>query len=127
MPLPRAMAAFNKHVTNNLTPGFAARLPGFAVVSHVGRVSGRTYRTPVNMFRRGSDYVFVMTYGPNADWVKNVDAAGACDVTTRGRTVRLVAPHHYTDTSRGDVPALVAAVLRLIDVDEFMAMSPVPG
>ncbi len=97
------------------------------MVSHVGRVSGRTYKTPVNMFRRGSDYVFVMTYGPDADWVKNVDAAGACDVTTGGRTVRLVAPHHYTDTSRRDVPALVAAVLRVIDVDEFMAMRPVPS
>ena len=42
MPIPTAVATFNKHVTNHLTGGFAARLPGFAVVSHVGRVSGRT-------------------------------------------------------------------------------------
>ncbi len=122
MPLPTAVATFNKHVTNRITGGFAARLPGFAVVAHVGRVSRRTYRTPVNMFRRGGDYVFVMTYGPGADWVRNVDAAGACDITTRGRTVHLIAPRHYTDPTHQDVPALVRAVLRLINVDEFMSM-----
>ena len=127
MPLPRALATFNKGVTNNLTRGFAARLPGFAVVSHVGRVSGRTYQTPVNMFRRGSDYVFVMTYGPGADWVKNVDAAGACDVTTRGRTVRLVAPHHYKDAHAGTFRHRSQPCCGLIDVDEFMSMHPVPS
>src|SRR5688500_4873082 len=122
MPIPGAVATFNKHVTNKITRGFAARLPGFAVVTHVGRVSGRIYRTPVNMFRRGDAYVFVMTYGPSADWVRNVDAAGECDVTTRGRTVHLVAPRHYTDPARTDVPAVVRVALRLIDVDEFMSM-----
>ena len=122
MPIPMAVATFNKHVTNNLTSGFAARLPGFAVVSHIGRVSGRTYHTPVNMFRRGDDYVFVMTYGPDADWVRNVDAAGECDITTRGRLVHLVEPRHYTDSTHKDVPAFVRAVLQLINVDEFMSM-----
>jgi deazaflavin-dependent oxidoreductase (nitroreductase family) len=122
MPIPMAVATFNKHVTNNLTRSFAARLPGFAVVSHVGRVSGRSYRTPVNMFWRGDDCVFVMTYGPGADWVRNVDAAGSCEITTRGRQEHLVAPRHYTDPTRQDVPALVRFVLRLINVDEFMSM-----
>jgi len=122
MPIPGAVATFNKHVTNHLTGGFAARLPGFAVVTHVGRVSGRTYRTPVNVFRRGDDFVFPMTYGPAADWVTNVDAAGGCDVETRGRTIHLVEPRHYTDPARADVPALVRVVLGLIDVDQFMSM-----
>ena len=122
MTIPRTVASFNKHVTNHLTSGFANHLPGFAVVTHVGRVSGRTYRTPVNMFRQGDDYVFPMTYGRDADWVRNVDAAGACDVTTRGRTVRLVAPRHYADPARRDVPAPVRTALRLIKVDEFMSM-----
>ena len=122
MPIPMAVATFNKRVTNNVTRSFAARLPGFAVVSHVGRVSGRVYRTPVNMFRRDDDYVFVMTYGPGTDWVRNVDAAGSCEITTRGRQVHLVEPRHYTDSTRRDVPAPVRFVLRLINVDEFMSM-----
>ena len=77
MPIPKAVAAFNKRVTNRITGPFAGRLPGFAVVTHVGRSSGRHYRTPVNMLRRGADYVFVLTYGPQADWVRNVEAAGS--------------------------------------------------
>ena len=90
MPIPIAITSFNKKVTNRITAPFAGHLPGFAVVVHRGRTSGRTYRTPVNAFRRDDDYVFVMTYGPDVDWVRNVEAAGECDIETRGRMVHLV-------------------------------------
>lgn len=125
MPIPQAVATFNKHVTNRITGPFAGMLPGFAIVTHVGRKSGRTYRTPVNMFRRGADYVFVMTYGPDADWVRNVDAAGSAEIRTMGRTVRLTDPRHSTDRERRGVPAPVRPVLRLLDVDEFLTMRAV--
>lgn len=116
------MARFNKKVTNRITGPFAARLPGFAVVIHVGRVSGRRYRTPVNLFRRGDDYVFVLTYGAEADWVKNVEASGACDVETRGRTVRLLEPRLLTDPVRQPAPGPLRPILRLLGVDEFLSM-----
>jgi deazaflavin-dependent oxidoreductase (nitroreductase family) len=122
MPIPQAVATFNKRVTNRITGPFAAVLPGFAVVTHVGRKSGQTYTTPVNMFRRGADYVFAMTYGPNADWVRNVDAAGGATIRTRGHTVRLTGPRHFTDVRRSCVPAPVRPALRLIGVDRFMSM-----
>ena len=122
MPLPRSVASFNRQVTNRITGPFAAHLPGFAVVTHVGRATGRTYRTPVNVFRRDDAYLFVLTYGPAADWVKNVEAAAACDIETRGRTVHLVEPRRFTDPTRHDVPAPVRPILRLIDVAEFMTM-----
>ena len=38
-------------------------LPGFGVVEHAGRRSGRRYRTPVNVFRPGASYVIALTYG----------------------------------------------------------------
>ena len=47
----RWVAAFNLAVTNRITSRFAARLPGFGILTHVGRKSGRIYRTPVNVFR----------------------------------------------------------------------------
>jgi deazaflavin-dependent oxidoreductase (nitroreductase family) len=125
MPIPKAVATFNKHVTNRITGPFAGMLPGFAVVTHVGRRSGRTYRTPVNMFRRGPDYVFVLTYGPEVDWVRNVDAAGGAEVRTRRRTVRLTDPRHIADRERRCVPAPVRPILRLLDVDRFMTMRAV--
>ena len=122
MPIPQSVAVFNKKVTNHVTTPFASHLPGFAVVTHLGRRSGRTYRTPVNVFRRGDDYVFALTYGADVDWVKNVESAGSCDIESRGRTIHLVGPHRFTDPTRRDVPAPVRGVLRLIDVDEFMVM-----
>ena len=122
MPIPMAIASFNKKVTNRVTRPFARHLPGFAVVIHRGRTSGRTYRTPVNVFREDHVYVFVMTYGPDVDWVRNVETAGSCDIETRGRMVHLVEPRRFTDPTRRVVPAPVRTVLRLIDVDEFMSM-----
>ncbi len=54
------------------------------LVMHRGRTSGRMYRTPVNAFRRTDDELFfVITYGPDVDWVRNVEAAGECDIETR--------------------------------------------
>ena len=47
----RWVAAFNLAVTSRITSRFAARLPGFGILTHVGRKSGRIYRTPVNVFR----------------------------------------------------------------------------
>ena len=50
MPIPKRVAHFNKRVTNRVTRHIAGWMPGFAIVTHVGRRSGRTYRTPVNIF-----------------------------------------------------------------------------
>jgi deazaflavin-dependent oxidoreductase (nitroreductase family) len=63
----------------------ATRLPAFGVMTHVGRKMGRVYRTPINLFRRGDDYLFFLTYGPDVRWVKNVFAAGSYSVETGGR------------------------------------------
>ena len=106
MSIPKAVARFNKRVTNPVMRHVAAHLPWCAVVTHIGRQSGRRYHTPVNVFRRGDDFVFVMTYGRDADWVRNVDAAGSCDVVTGGRNVRLVEPaslHRSGPSRRSDV------------------------
>ena len=51
MPIPKAVARVNLRLTNPILMPLARRLPGFAVVTHVGRRSGKAYRTPVNLFR----------------------------------------------------------------------------
>ncbi|MGH3095720.1 MAG: nitroreductase family deazaflavin-dependent oxidoreductase [Streptosporangiales bacterium] len=123
MPLPRTLAQFNRVGLNRITGRIAPWLPGFGVVAHVGRRSGRTYRTPVNVFRRPGGYVVALTYGADADWVKNVLAAGGCELTTRGRTVRLSHPEIEHDETRCAVPAfLVRQVLTLANVTDFLAL-----
>jgi len=127
MAIPRAVARINRDVTNHVSRPLARHLPGFAVVTQVGRRSGRTYRTPVNMFRDGERYVFALTYGADSQWVKNVMAAGSCEVRTQGSTVRLCEPRIFTDPDRRLVPAPVRLVLRILDVSDFLSMRPAPA
>ena len=98
-------------------------MPAFAIVTHTGRRSGRTYRTPVNVFRDGDRYLFALTYGAESDWVRNVLAAGRCEIRTRRRTVELVAPQRFTDPTRRLAPVPARWILALLSVDEFLAMS----
>jgi deazaflavin-dependent oxidoreductase (nitroreductase family) len=125
MPIPMAVARFNRRVTNHITRPFAAWLPGFAVVHHVGRRTGRAYRTPVDAFRTSDGYVFALTYGPGTDWVRNVLAADGCEIRTRGRLVRLTAPKLLVDPECSAVPALVRPILRLLHVDHFLTIRSV--
>jgi deazaflavin-dependent oxidoreductase (nitroreductase family) len=100
MPLPRRLAKFNRVVTNRVLGPPARYLPGFATVSHVGRRSGRIYRTPVNLFRREDGYVIALTYGADSQWVRNVPAAGGVDIETRGRRLHIVNPEVVGDPTR---------------------------
>jgi len=88
----------------------AGWLPTFGIVTHRGRKTGRTYETPVNVFRRGDDYVFLLTYGSDVDWVKNVLAASTCDLRTKGRGVRLVEPELIEDPELQPAPAFARFV-----------------
>jgi len=87
MPIPHRVARFNKRVTNRVTTRFAGWMPGFAILTDVGRRSGQTYRTPVNVLRDGVRYVFALTYGSDVDWVRNVLAARGCEIRTRSRSI----------------------------------------
>lgn len=85
MHLPRALAVFNRRVTNPLQLRWAGRLPGYAIIEHVGRRSGRRYRTPVLCVRRPGGFAFLVGYGLESDWVRNLLAADGGTVVHRGR------------------------------------------
>ena len=119
----RWVAAFNLAVTNRITSRFADRLPGFGILTHVGRKSGRVYRTPVNVFRVPEGFLIALTYGRESEWVKNVLAAGGCEVETRGVGYRLSAPVTVHDPTRRRFPLFVRIVLRLIGATDFMQLS----
>ena len=123
MPIPRGIARFNRRFTNRLTLKVADYLPGFAIVSHFGRKSGRPYRIPVNAFRTDDGYIIALTYGAESDWVKNVLATGSCELQTRGRRDRLYNPHIVTDESKGWAPLPVKLILGLIAAPQYMRLS----
>jgi deazaflavin-dependent oxidoreductase (nitroreductase family) len=126
MPIPRAVARFNLKLTNPILQHIAWWAPGFALLTHVGRKSGRVRQMPVNIFAAGRGYVIALTYGRDSEWVRNVQAAGECVVQTRGRRVRLTHPRLVHDPSRRMVPGPVRLILRLIDVTDFLVLEPAP-
>ena len=127
MPLPRTLARWNKAGLNRVTRHIAPWMPGFGVVAHTGRRSGRRYQTPVNVFPAGDGYLFALTYGPDSDWVKNVLAAGGCGLVTRGRTVRLVSPRLVHDENRRGIRPVERQVLGLIGVADFLSLKTAPA
>ncbi|MGE5274584.1 MAG: nitroreductase family deazaflavin-dependent oxidoreductase [Verrucomicrobiota bacterium] len=122
MPLSRRVARFNERVTNRLARPVARHAPGFGVVVHTGRTSGRVYRTPVNVFVQNGRFVFALTYGRHAAWVENVLAAGGCRLVTRGREHQLVDPEIVHDDALAPVPTLVRPALRLLHVADFLLL-----
>ena len=126
MPTRRSVARFNRRFTNPLFLRVAGRLPGFAIVDHVGRKSGRAYRTPVNAFRTDDGYIIALAYGSESDWVKNVLAAGSCELETRGERARLIQPRVVTDPSRRWAPFPVRFVLGLIGASQYLKLTLAP-
>jgi deazaflavin-dependent oxidoreductase (nitroreductase family) len=113
---------FTVSVFNRFSKRLADRLPGFGLLLYRGRESGREYRTPINVVRRGDEYVFALTYGSDAQWVKNIMAAGECELMTRGRTVRLIGPRLFHDPQRSLMPGLARPFLGFMRVTEFLRM-----
>jgi deazaflavin-dependent oxidoreductase (nitroreductase family) len=111
---------------NPISRRFAGHLPGFAILVYLGRRSGRTYRTPINVFRHGNEYVFALTYGSDVQWVKNILAAGDCELVSMGRTVRLTEPRLFVDPRQRLMPLPVRLFLRLMGVTEFLSMQLAP-
>ena len=111
---------FTTRFVNPVTRLVAGWLPGFGILRYRGRRTGREYRTPMNVFRRGDRYVFALTYGPDVQWVKNVLASGELDLRTMGRDVHLVDPELYSDPELRDMPAPIRPFLRFMRVTNLL-------
>jgi deazaflavin-dependent oxidoreductase (nitroreductase family) len=126
MPIPHWIARVNRFVTNPLARMVAGWAPGFAIVRHRGRKSGKDYSTPVNIFQvkgRDDGFLIALTYGADVDWLKNVMAAGGCTVRYRRREIDLADPE-FIGTAEGMelMPALVKRILRVGNVTEFVRL-----
>jgi len=90
--LPGWLGKFNKVVTNRVQGTFAWLVPGWVVLVHRGRKSGRRYRTPVNAYRQADTLAIVLMYGEQTDWLRNVLADRGAHVVRAGRTYPLLNP-----------------------------------
>jgi deazaflavin-dependent oxidoreductase (nitroreductase family) len=123
----RWLANINIVFTNRITRLFAGWLPGFGILTHVGRKSSKVYRTPINVFRVQGGFTIALTYSSQSEWVKNVLAAGGCELKTVGKNYHLSAPKVVHDPTRRRFPIPVRLVLMVVGADEFMQLSTSPA
>lgn len=124
-PLLRVVRRFNRDVTNKRQLQGPAGQPGAyaSVVHHVGRRSGSPYRTPVVAVPADDGFLFALPYGPDADWVRNVLAAGGATIEHEGETVAVTDPRLVTaDDANSHFAAAEQRMHRLFGVTDFLAV-----
>ena len=117
------MRRINRAFTNPVMRTIAGRLPPLAIVHHVGRRSGRSYRTPVLAFPTDTGYVSPLPYGTDTDWCLNVLHADRCTLETLGRTIRVGNPRIvHGETALPLLPLLLRPGLRLANLPGFLLL-----
>lgn len=109
MQLPQWLARFNRRVTNPVQRLWAGWAPSMGILEHVGRKSGKAYRTPLTVFPTHDGVAVLLTYGPDRDWLKNIDAAGGGRITRYGRTFAVRDPRVV---AKGDAAPSVTGWMR---------------
>lgn len=119
MPMPKLLAKVNKRTFNRLELRKGVR----PVLSHVGRSSGKTFQTPLDAHRIADGYIFVLMYGSDSDWVKNVLAAGSARLAIDGDEIELVAPRVVTtEVAWQQLPETTKRPPNFAKVSEYLQM-----
>ena len=119
MPMPLWFGQVNKRVFNKLELKRGKR----PVLTHVGRSSRKTYRTPLDAHPVDNGYLFILVYGSGSDWAKNVLAAGTASLKVGGDEFELVSPRLVTkDVAWQLLPSTVKAPPNFLRITEFLQM-----
>lgn len=121
-PVIDALRRLNRSLTNPRvmrTAGSAGTQT--SVIRHVGRTSGRTYETPVDVITTADGFLIALPYGTGADWVRNVLAAGSATIVSQGESVDVDAPIIAAIAEvAGRLPARTLRTLNLLGVTECL-------
>ncbi len=92
MRIPQSVARLNKKVTNPIQRRWAPHLAPFAMVEHIGRKSGTRYSIPVLAWVQGNRLSIILAYGPDTDWVRNIQSAGRFEIIRKNKHYTVVGP-----------------------------------
>lgn len=122
MPMPLWWGQINKRVFNPR----AIHNPKWQVIHHVGRSSGREYRTPLEAVPVEDGYLMTLVYGSRSDWVQNVLAAGSAELEVGGEIVELTDPELIdAEEAFRRLPSGTKRPPKLLKIDEFLVMRTV--
>jgi deazaflavin-dependent oxidoreductase (nitroreductase family) len=116
---------FNRRFNNPRMLRLAGQ-PGskLAVIRHVGRRSGTPYATPIGVFPMGDDFLAILSYGSDTDWLRNIRAAGSAELVSDGQTYQVTAAQII---GRAEAlpytPAGQRPFVRLFGVTEFLVLA----
>lgn len=119
MPMPLWWGHINKRFFNPR----AVDNTKWAVVTHVGRSTGRVFRTPLGAHEIDNSFVFVLVYGSRSDWAQNILKAGSASLDMDNETIELVSPRLI---SREEASVLLDGIAKRapswLKVDEYLRM-----
>ena len=89
----RPLLAISRRWLNPWQLGRAGRPGAYAsIIRHRGRRTGRAHETPVGVVPMDDNFLVMLPYGSNTQWLRNVLAAGEATLVTEGRTVCVERP-----------------------------------
>ena len=120
--MPRWWAQINKRLFNPLELRRGQR----PVLTHTGRTSGKTYRTPLDAHLVDGGYLFILVYGSRSDWVQNVMEAGHGRLAIDGEEIELIAPRLVDEAEAWQaLPGTVQRPPRFLRITEYLRMDVV--
>ncbi|MGH3651101.1 MAG: nitroreductase/quinone reductase family protein, partial [Acidimicrobiia bacterium] len=119
MPMPLWWGQINKRLFNPR----ALENGKWKVLTHVGRSSGRIYRTPLDALEVDGTFVFILVYGSRSDWVQNIFASGSAALQADAEMVDLVSPRLIPgESGRTMLRGKVTLPPGFLRVDEYLQM-----
>ena len=120
--MPLWFGHINKRIFNPLEIRKGKR----PVLTHIGRTTGATFKTPLDAVPVEKGYVFVLMYGSDCDWVKNVLTAGRATLRIDDEDVQLARPRIETsEQAWARLPATFKRPPKFFAVSELLRMDAV--
>ena len=120
----RAVIGLTKRFIN---PGMLTRAGqsgvSTGIVHHVGRTTGATYATPVDIIPAGDAFLIALPYGTRSQWLQNVLATGTAELTVEGHTWATDRPELVsTDQVRDAFSRKDQVLFRLLGTDRCLRL-----
>jgi deazaflavin-dependent oxidoreductase (nitroreductase family) len=100
----------------------------WGTVEHVGRKTGKRYRTPTAVLSSGQLLLVPVPFGGATQWVRNVLEAGRCVIRWRGRDTEETEPHLVDwSEARPLTSRILRPLIRLAGIRHFLVARREPG
>lgn len=116
------LAPLTTRIFNPAMRPLAGRLPGLGLLTHVGRRTGRTFRTPVLVVRHEDQVVIGLWYGSQTNWPRNLLAAGRGRLKLSGRDLGVTSPEMVVDPTLELLPPVLRLPARLVGMRDVIRM-----